>query len=147
EPALLPESLEDYGRALFLDAWAGDALFRKIVHPIFHNQLVAPRIHHRPGDQGAIDSAVRTSGAEAFAYLEDLAPRTVLVGDTLSIADLSVVSNLIVFHYLGHRIESARHPRLVAYFRRHLESPLLRAALDDEASFVQDMGLDRTFLT
>jgi len=146
DPALLPARLEDYGRALFLDAWAGDVLFRRVVHPIFHHQLVGPKIHHKPGDQRAIDTALDTSGPEAFAYLESQAPGAFLVGGKLSIADLAVVSNLLVFHYLGHRIDPARYPKLAAYFQRHLDSPLLLAALQDEAPFVQNLGLDRTFL-
>jgi glutathione S-transferase len=147
EPALLPGALDDHGRALFLDAWAGDVLFRGVVHPLFHNQVVGPKVHNRPGDQRAIDAALGTSGPEAFAYLESLAPGAFLVGGKLSIADLAVVSNLIVFHYLGHRIETARYPRLAAYFHRQLGSPLLRAALADEAPFVANMGLDRSFLS
>ncbi len=146
EPALLPSKPEAYGRALFLDAWAGDVLFRKVVHPIFHNQVVSPNIHHRPGDPGALATALRTSGPEAFSYLESLAPETFLVGGTLSIADLAVVSNLIVFHYLGHRIEPAHHPKLFAYFQRQLDSSLFRTALQAETPFVDNLGLDRTFL-
>lgn len=146
EPALLPARHEDYGRALFLDAWASDVLFRKIVHPIFHNQLVSPRIHNKPGDQRAIDTAIATSVPEAFGYLEGLTSGTYLVGPMLSIADLAVVSNLIVFHYLGHRIESARYPGVAAYFHRQIDSSLVRAALQDEAPFAQNLGLDRTFL-
>jgi glutathione S-transferase len=146
EPALVPGKPEDCGRALFLDAWAGDVLFRKIVHPIFHNQVVSPNIHNRPGDAAVIDTALGKTAPEAFGYLEGIAGDGFLIGGRLSIADLAVVSNLVTFHYLGHRIDAARHPRLAAYFRRHLDSSPLRAALADEAPFVDNLGLDRTFL-
>ncbi|MGH8428822.1 MAG: glutathione S-transferase family protein, partial [Solimonas sp.] len=82
---------------------------------------------------------------EAFGYLEGLDPGDFLIGDELTIADLAVVSNLIVFHYLGHRIEP-RFPKLNAYFQRHIESPALSATLAEERPFVDQMGLDRTFL-
>jgi glutathione S-transferase len=143
EPALLPAKLEDYGRALFLDAWAG-GMYRSVVHPIFHHQVVGPKIHNRPGDQSEIDTALRKAAPETFGYLEDLAPDGFLVGNKLSIADLAVVSNLLVFHYLGHRID--RYPKLSAYFLRHLDSSLIRAAVQDERPFVDNMGLDRSFL-
>jgi glutathione S-transferase len=144
EPALLPARLEDYGRALFLDAWAGGALYRAAVHPLFHHQVVGPGIHKTPGDQRAIDAALTRAAPEAFGYLESLAPEAFLVGDALSIADLAVVSNLLVFHYLGHRVD--RYPRLHAYFQRHLDSPLIRDAVQDERPFADNMGLDRSFL-
>jgi glutathione S-transferase len=145
EPALLPAELQDYGRALFLDSWAG-GFFRQVVHPIFHNQVVRPNIHGEPGDKAAIDVAVGTTANEAFGYLEGLAPGAFLVGARLSIADLSVVSNLVVFHYLGHRIDARSYPKLAAYFRRHLDSVTLREVLGDEKPFVEKMRLDRTFL-
>lgn len=146
DPALLPRKIEDYGRALFLDAWAGDVLFRQIVRPIFHQQVVGPRIHDTPGDARVIDAALGTAVPEAFAYLERLAPRTLLVGEQLTIADLAVVSNLIMFHYLGHRIDAAQYPRLAGYFRRQIDAPVFRDVLQTETAFVDDLGLDRSFL-
>ena len=56
------------------------ALFRSVVHPVFHNQIVAPNIRKVPRDKAAIDHALTTSGPEAFAYLESLAPEMFLVG-------------------------------------------------------------------
>jgi glutathione S-transferase len=146
EPALLPRKLEDYGRALFLDGWAGDVLFRQVVRPIFYNQVVSPRIHDTPGDPRAIAAALGTAAPEAFAYLESLGPRTFLVGDQLTIADLAVVSNLVMFHYLGHRLDAAKSPGLAAYFRRQIDAPVFRGAVEAEAAFGQNLGLDRSFL-
>src|SRR5262245_9828883 len=42
EPALLPHDAREYGTALFLDSWAGGELFRRVIHPLFHQQVVAP---------------------------------------------------------------------------------------------------------
>lgn len=66
-------------------------------------------------------------------------------GGNETIADLAVVSNLIVFHYLGCRIDT-RFPKLYAYFRHQLESPLLKETLAEEKSFADQMGLDRSFI-
>ena len=145
EPALLPANDKEYCEALSLDAWAGSELFRNVIHPIFHNQIVAPKIRNAPGNQAVIDAAKNRAAPEAFAYLESLHPDSYLVGDRLTIADIAVVSNLILFHYLGYRIEP-RFPRLNAYFRRHIEVPALSAALAEERPFVDQMGLDRSFI-
>jgi glutathione S-transferase len=147
EPALLPRKLEDQGRAMFLDAWAGDVLFRQVVRPIFHNQIAGPRFHDTPGDPRVIDAALATAAPEAFAYLERVEPRAFLVGDHLTVADLAVVSNLMMFHYLGHRIDAAQFPRLAAYFRRQVDSPVVRAGLPAETPFTEKLGLNRSFLT
>jgi glutathione S-transferase len=145
KPPLLPADNKERATALFLDAWAGQALFRNVVHPLFHNQIVTPNIRKEAADQAAIDAALNKGAPEAFTYLESLGPGEFLVGGKLTIADLAIVSNLIVFHYLGRRIEP-RFSKLNAYFRRHIESPQLSAALEQERPFVEQMGLDRSFI-
>jgi glutathione S-transferase len=143
-PPLFPENDEDYGAVIALDAWAGSELFRNVVHPLFHNQIVGPKIRNVPADKAAIDRANKAA-PQAFAYLESLDPNGFLIGDKLTIADIAVVSNLILVHYLGRRIEP-RFPKLRAYCRRHLEEPVFAAALAAEKPFADQMGLDRSFL-
>lgn len=144
-PALLPEEARALGLALFLDAWAGFALFHAVVHPIFTNRITNPHIRKRPADQSAIDAALERAAPEAFTYLESLGPQDFLVGGTLSLADLAVVSNLIMFHYLGCRIDK-RFPRLDAYFRRQIASPIFRGIIEAERPFAEQMGLDRSIV-
>lgn len=146
EPSLLPRSAESYGKALFLDSWAGSELFRRVIYPLFHQQVVAPRLNEQAPDDAVMDTALKEAAPPAFAYLEGLAPARFLVDDALSIADLAVVSNLVMFHYLGYRLDSARYPNLDRYFRVHLASAPLDEALEVERPFAENMGLDRGFL-
>jgi glutathione S-transferase len=145
KPALLPANDREYAATLSLDAWAGSQLFRNVIHPIFHNQIVAPRIRNVPGDQAVIDAAKNKAAPAAFAYLESLDPDGFFIGGKLTIADIAIVSNLILFHYLGYRIDE-RFAKLNAYFRRHIQSAALAPALADEKPYVDQMGLDRSFL-
>jgi len=147
QPALLPADDRDYATALFLDAWAGGALFDKVIHPVFHNQVVNPNIRKVASDGAVIDKALTGAAPEAFGYLESLKPESFLVGGRLSIADLAVVSNLILFHYLGYRIDASRFPMLHAWFAWHAGSPALASVLKDEAPHVQQMGLDRSWIS
>jgi glutathione S-transferase len=147
EPRLLPADLQGYGQALFLDAWAGSALFRSIVHPIFINQVVEPNLRQQPGDKAAIQTALNVALPEAFGYLEGRLSGAFLVGDHPTIADLAVVSNLITFQYLGHRVDTARYPKLAAYLHRHLDSQPVAEALKAERPVVAGFGLDHSFLT
>jgi glutathione S-transferase len=70
EPALLPRDPSEYGRALFLDSWAGSELFRRVIHPIFRQQVVAPRIRKERSNDAVIAAALEKAAPEAFAYLE-----------------------------------------------------------------------------
>ena len=144
QPPLLPTDPREFGRALFLDAWAGGALFRRIIHPLFHNEIVGPNLRKKPGDQAAIEAAMGEGVPEAFSYLEQLGAERFLVGGALSIADLAVVSNLILFHYLGRRIDGQRFPKLAAYFEQHRVS--LAPVLAAERPFVDAVpGLASNF--
>jgi glutathione S-transferase len=146
EPPLLPSESKAYVRALALDAWAGSELFRRIIHPIFHHQIVFPVLRKQPGDQATIDAALNSAAPAAFAYLEQQLDGASLVGDEPSIADVAVVSNLLLFHYLGHRLEAARYPKLARYFRAQLDWPVLASVLKDERPMVEGMGLDTSVL-
>lgn len=140
EPALLPQDPKEYARVLSLDAWAG-TLFQRVVRPLFHELVVGPRLHDRQGDRAIIDGALREARA-CFTFLEGLDRGRFLVGEHLSIADLAVVSNLIVFHYVGQRIDSRSSPRLSQYFRDRIAEPAFATALERERPFVEQMGLD-----
>jgi glutathione S-transferase len=145
-PSLLPSDDKAYATALALDAWAGSDMFRRIIHPLFHNQVVLPVLRKQPGDKAAIDTALNAAVPEAFAHLENRLSGASLVGGETSIADLAVVSNLLLLSYLGHRIDAARYPKLARYFRVHLDAPVLAAVLKDEKPAVESMGLDTSVL-
>jgi glutathione S-transferase len=145
-PSLLPQDARDYATALSLDAWAGGVMFGRIIHPVFHNQVVNPNIRKVAPDSAAIDRALTQVAPEAFSYLEGLSPENFLVGGRLSIADIAVVSNLILFHYLGYRVDAKHFPKLAAFFRKHIESASLQSVLAAERPFVEQMGLDRSWL-
>ena len=142
EPALVPRDPRQMGEALAIDAWAGTALFRRVVHPLFHNQVVRPKIRKEVCDQNAIDEALGVAVPEAFDWLEARGSNAFLVGGALTVADIAVVSNLITWSYLGHRLDPKRYPRLDAYFRGHVRSPALAAVIERERPFVEQMGLD-----
>lgn len=141
EPPLLPPNLRDMGTALFIDSWAGTALYRDVVRPIIH-----PIFAREPADPAALDAALNRAMPASFGYLEERAG-TFLVGDRLTIADLAVVSNLINFYFTGHRIDTKRFPRLESYLRRHVESPTFAPVLAAERPILAGVpGLDGSIL-
>ena len=44
EPSLYPSDIQAYGRALWLEQYAGGTLFRDVVHPLFHEVFVHPKV-------------------------------------------------------------------------------------------------------
>lgn len=145
-PAILPSDARDYGRALWFDAYAGGTIFRHVVHPLFVQTVVRPNIHKEPSDEAVIDDVLNNVQPKILSYLESQITGKFLVGSTMTLADIAIVSNFIVYQYIGYKLEVAKYPKLVKYVRDIAATDAYRKALDDERPFVTNMGLDRSFL-
>ena len=140
---LYPNAAREHALALSLEQYAGK-LFRDVVHPLFHEVFVHPRIHQQPTDPVKVDAVLTHAVPESFGHLDGLAGRTAgdyLVGERLSVADVAVVSNLVTYQYIGFDIYRERYPRLAALFDRVVRHPAMREALRREQEVVHAMGL------
>jgi glutathione S-transferase len=144
-PPLYPEATRDHVQTLWLEEYADGTIFREVIHGLFFNTVIRPRILKHPGDQAAIDAILRDAVPAVFGYLERSLAGRYLVGDHFTLADVAVASNLINFHYLGYLIDP-RFPELAAYFKRIIAHPSIAAALAVEQGAASGMGLDRGFL-
>jgi glutathione S-transferase len=143
---LLPSDNQMCGRALWFDAYAGGTMFRQIVHPLFHQIVVAPRIRKVATDQAIVDTVLEQVRPKIFSYLESQIDGQFLVGTGLSLADLAVASNLLTYRYLGCPISPDQYPKLSRYLASILDLDVFRRAIAQERPFVDQMGLDRGFL-
>ncbi|MFI0843825.1 glutathione S-transferase family protein [Mesorhizobium sp. IMUNJ 23232] len=144
--AILPADPDSYGRALWFDAYAGGTLFRNVIHPLFHQTVVHPKIRKEATDQAIVDTVLDTVQPKIFGYLDSQATRQFLVGDALTIADIAIASNFIVYQYMGFPVDPDRYPALARYLRGIVASKAFATALADERPFVEQMGLDQSFL-
>jgi glutathione S-transferase len=140
-----PKSPRDYALALSLEQYAG-TLFQQVVHPLFHETIVNPKIRNVPTDQRKVDDVLATAVPETFGYLDRIASSGFLVGGELSIADIAVASNLVTYQYIGYDLDRGRFPRLAAFHDRIVRQPALREALRREKPVVASMGLRGAFL-
>jgi glutathione S-transferase len=145
EPALYPGDPRGHARALAMEQYAG-TLFREIVHPLFHETFVNPKVRGVATDQRRIDAVLADAVPEIFGYLDSAAGDGFLVGGALSIADIAVASNLVTYQYIGYDPYRARFPRLATLFDRVVRQPPFREALRREQAVAESMGLRRDFL-
>jgi glutathione S-transferase len=145
-PPVLPIDTKAYGRTLWFDAYAGGTIFRHIVHPLFHQTIVAPNIRKVASDKAVIDDVLNNVQPKILGYLESQIDGKFLVGNTMTLADIAVVSNFIVYQYIGYKLDGAAYPKLSRYVRGIAGQDAFCKALEDEKPFVANMGLDRSFL-
>jgi glutathione S-transferase len=146
-PSIYPSDAKAYGRALWLEQYAGSVLFKEVIHPLFHQKIIRPHILKQGEPNQTEIERVQTEIAPGiFAYLNAQISDGFFTNGALTIADIAVASNLLNYHYLGFRLDPARYPKLTAWFSRTIGEKPFRSALKDEEPFASQMGLDRTFL-
>jgi len=141
-PALYPQEAKARARALWLEEFCDGTVFREVVHGLFFQNIIRPKILGQATDRLAIDAILAQAMPRAFGYLERQMTGGFLVGDSLGIADITLASNLVNYTYLGYRIDAARYPKLDRTFRRLCRQPAIAAALGAERAVAQNMGLD-----
>jgi glutathione S-transferase len=145
EQPMYPKSPQEYATTLSLEQYAG-SVFRDVVHPLFHETVVNPNIRKIPSDKAKIDTVLAKALPEKFGYLNGLVGDGFLVGKTMTVADIAVASNLMIYQYIGYELDRSRFPRLAALFDRVLQQPAMLEALRREQPAVQAMGLRKDFL-
>jgi glutathione S-transferase len=137
-----PADARGYATALSLEQYAG-ALFREVVHPLFHETFVHPKIHQVATNQQRVDAVLGTAVPEMFGYLDAAIHGEYLTGDQVTVADFAVASNLITYQYIGFDLYRARFGRLAALFDRVVQHPAMIEAMRREQPAADSMGLAR----
>jgi glutathione S-transferase len=146
EPSLYPRDDRHYGHALWFEQYAGGTVFRDIVHPLFHEVFVNPKVKGIATDHACIDHVLTRVLPEVFGYLDAVSNGPFLAGSAPSVADLAVASNLVTLQYIGFALDRQRFPRLANLFDRVIRIPDMTEALRAEQPVVQQMGLKSEFL-
>ncbi len=143
---LYPADLRDHVAALWFEEYADGTLYREVVHPLFFQTYIRPRILGQTTDTRVVEDACQNALPRVFGYLERSLAGRHFAGATLSIADVAVASNLTNFQYLGFSLDATRYPKLAAFFAAAIRAPSFGAALRAEQAAAKAMGLNSEFL-
>ena len=146
QPPLYPAEAKPFAEALWLEEFADGTVFREVIHGLFFQKVIRPKILSQTTDEAAVVAILEMALPKCFGYLERCINGDFLVEDHFGIADIAVISNLINFHYLGYAIDGKPWPRLQRYFDDMLKRPSIRTALASEMKAATGMGLDTTFV-
>ncbi|HTR00854.1 MAG TPA: glutathione S-transferase family protein [Candidatus Acidoferrum sp.] len=129
---LIPAEARARGKVAWFDEYADTVMF-PVGTVIFFNRVVMPKLRRQQGDLKAADDAEANKLPLLLAYLESCAPaQGFLVGDALTLADITIVTQLINLEHGGVPVDAARYPKLAAYYARIAARPAFRALIDSE---------------
>lgn len=118
-PSLYPADPVEYGKCLWYEEYADTELTPAIAR-VFFNTMVASKFN-LPIDANIIAKGLETDLPPTFTYLNGaLTNRNYLVGEQLSIADVSVIGSLMTFQLTGHNIDVNYWPHLAHYYHQHI---------------------------
>ncbi len=123
EPAMIPADPANRARVIWFEEFA-DTMVAGAGGKVFFNRIVAPKFMKMPGDEAAAQAAVDTELPRLFDYLERIVPDSgFLVGDSISLADISVASPFVNLAHCDVGPDAARWPRAVGYLDAILARP------------------------
>ncbi len=132
EPSLYPADPRQEARACWLEEYADSRLVENCAG-IFQERLLKPKLMKQATDKARLAGIIEQTLPECLTYLESQVPDSgYLVGDSLSIADLAVVTCFIQAQYGDYEVDGASYPKLRRYLDAALGSPLVRKRMESE---------------
>ena len=137
-PELIPAEPKARGKVIWFDEFS-DTIMAACGAKMFFNRIVGPRFIGVPGDQNVADTAERDELPPILDYVETIAPDgdSYLVGDKLTLADLSVASPFVNLRHMRTELDQNRFPKTIAYVERILSRPSFAPLVETEAAFLE----------
>ena len=142
-PVLYPSEPFSLARALWYEEFADTALAEAIGLPYFY-ALVVRRLMGQEADQETAEDAVQNKMPTRFAYLDgELAGREHFVGDTMTIADVAVASQIVNYKLAGGSLDAGLYPNLASFVdRMHVRPSFAQFISSGQAFLSEALGGD-----
>ncbi len=136
--SLYPEKASDYAQALWLEEW-GDSELMAATGALYFQRVIGPIFIKQETDLSRVDEILTELLPKVFNLLESrLSDENWLIGDNLSIADITIGSCLISLLHADYQVEQSRWPKLYSYNERFLALPIAQAQIANEKNMINN---------
>lgn len=140
-PAVYPKSPVELAHALWLEEFVDGGLAPHVLAGLLMQRVFAPRFLNRAPDEALIKRSLEQELPPKLGYLEQRLDGAYFVGSQFSIADITVASMLINYHFAGERLTA--YPKLDRYLKGLLQRPCFQQQLAAELPAARQVpGLD-----
>jgi len=139
-PRLIPEDPRLRGKTVWWDKYS-DTILSACGTKMFFNRIVAPLFLQREGNEEVAAAAQRDELPKILDFLESHVPEPggFLVGDSLTLADISIASPFANLGHLGVEMDSERHARINAWVASMHERPSFARAIAGEKRLLKSL--------
>jgi len=135
-PSLYPADARDEARALWLEEFADSKLIEACAG-LFQQRFLFPRMMGQATDETVVAEILESRLPPLLDYLESqTAGAAPLVGEHLSVADLSVHTCFLQARIGDYEVDAQRWPKLGAYLAHWWAEPLFAARMEAEQGFI-----------
>jgi glutathione S-transferase len=139
KPALYPSDPFQRARAIFYEEYADTQIAQNIGRGLFFERIVKKLMRQKP-DEAVIANTLKEVLPPIFDWLEkDIGSKKFFVGESFSIADISMGSMFVNFEHTGEKIDAARWPNLARYIAMIHARPSFKALLDEERPICENL--------
>lgn len=135
-PALFPRDPYDRARVRWFDEYADGGMAPSLTAKVFFQRVISAKLIKSGCDEAVVQSALKELPT-FLGYLEgELDGRQYLVGETFTLADVSVACQLVNLRHAGVEIDRAKFPAVAAWFERVVGRPSLKALVEQDQGFL-----------
>jgi glutathione S-transferase len=137
---LYPGDARQYARVLWIEEFVDGGLAPHVLRGLLMQRVFAPKFLNKAPDEALIHSSLTQMIPARFAYLEKVLTGDWFVANAFSMADITVASILMNYHFAGETLDAARYPKLTGFLARALRRPSFRQALQAEIPAAESVG-------
>lgn len=141
-PSFYPDDAVDCGRAVWFEEYADSELGARITLNFFRGVFFRLAAGKEP-DWDMVKKGF-TELKDIVAYFErELGDKEWLVGDELSIADISLVVHFVNVYHAGFTLEKADSPTVSAYIAKLMALPMITELVAQEEMVLEKMNYQK----
>lgn len=131
---LYPENNDDFGQALWLEEYA-DTKMSDATNALYFQRVLGPKFFSQVTDEARVEEIITQLLPPIFDYLETIVtPTGWIFGHNLSVADLTIGSNLISLFHADFAIDAKTWPQLAQFSARFLNLEMVQKHIEVEQS-------------
>lgn len=137
--SLLPNSAALKAKSRWLEEYS-DTVLVTVTGPIFFEMVVKGLLGLGEPDQERIQKVLTEAMPKVYSYLDSQVGHSgYLVGDALSMADISIGALMVSVYSIGYTVDATRWPKYAAYVEGLLASPLFQNRIASDKALMAKM--------